>query len=411
MVSSWQAAASSNIGGRLKQEDKVVSIPNLNAYIPVANELDRGIARSFFAVFDGHGGSATSTCLAKTFHVKLARSPLLASDPKAALLDVWQSMDGEVYRALAQKHRQNNLRPTIIGGTQDTSGGASFPSGGSSQFPRDGSTATVLLLVGKKLYAANCGDSAGVLVKKDGSVQTITKSHDTLNPGEYDRIRKLGGSYRNQTLRSPRKWPWCCVVQDVVVGKPRVCGLLVTRSFGDFSCKLPELGGTPGIILPDCEEILELTIEEDWAEVVIASDGVWDVMQTEEMPQILAMLEERIPSKGSPRVPAAANEDLNSNNSSGGGALAALDSAASERYLLGELSEEHIVTSFGDSARVRQAQLQGTCAKLVLACVRHRYWAFHQAAADNASAVILRFRTKPEQFPETSPEEASEDTP
>lgn len=30
-----------------------MSIPNLNAYIPVVTELDRGIARSFFAVFDG----------------------------------------------------------------------------------------------------------------------------------------------------------------------------------------------------------------------------------------------------------------------------------------------------------------------------------------------------------------------
>ncbi|CAN0282397.1 unnamed protein product [Ectocarpus fasciculatus] len=161
MVSSWQAAASSNIGGRLKQEDKVVSIPNLNVYVPATTELDRSIARSFFAVFDGHGGSAVSACLAMTFHVKLARSPLLASDPKAALLDVWQSMDGEVYRALAQKHRQNNSRATIMGGAQETSGAPSFPSGGTPQFPRDGSTATVLLLVGNKLFAANCGDSAG----------------------------------------------------------------------------------------------------------------------------------------------------------------------------------------------------------------------------------------------------------
>lgn len=85
------------------------------------------------------------------------------------------------------------------------------------------------------------------------------------------------------------------------------------------------------------------------------------------------MLEGKIPAKVSLRMPAGANEDDNNNNNpSGGGTLAALDSAASERYLLGELSEEHIVTSFGDSARVRQAQLQGTCAKLVLACVRHR---------------------------------------
>lgn len=47
-----------------------------------------------------------------------------------------------------------------------------------------------------------------------------------------------------------------------------------------------ELGGTPGVILPDCEEVLELTIEDDWAEVVIASDGVWDVVHAEEMPMV-----------------------------------------------------------------------------------------------------------------------------
>lgn len=46
------------------------------------------------------------------------------------------------------------------------------------------------------------------------------------------------------------------------------------------------LGGTPGVILPDCEEVLEMTIEEDWAEVVIASDGVWDAFPTGEMPQV-----------------------------------------------------------------------------------------------------------------------------
>lgn len=43
------------------------------------------------------------------------------------------------------------------------------------------------------------------------------------------------------------------------------------------------------MILPDCEEVLELTIEEDWSEVVIASDGVWDVVPTEHMPMVCAM--------------------------------------------------------------------------------------------------------------------------
>lgn len=35
------------------QEDRVVSIPDLNAHIPEALQLDRGISRSYFAVFDG----------------------------------------------------------------------------------------------------------------------------------------------------------------------------------------------------------------------------------------------------------------------------------------------------------------------------------------------------------------------
>lgn len=39
-----------------------------------------------------------------------------------------------------------------------TAGGARYAEG---SFPRDGSTATVLLLVGSTLFAANCGDSAG----------------------------------------------------------------------------------------------------------------------------------------------------------------------------------------------------------------------------------------------------------
>ena len=41
---------------------------------------------------------------------------------------------------------------------KNAAGGARYAEG---SFPRDGSTATVLLLVGNTLFAANCGDSAG----------------------------------------------------------------------------------------------------------------------------------------------------------------------------------------------------------------------------------------------------------
>ena len=48
------------------------------------------------------GGPAASSFLARKFHVALAKNPLLRSDPKAALLDVWKSMDNEIYHLLAQ---------------------------------------------------------------------------------------------------------------------------------------------------------------------------------------------------------------------------------------------------------------------------------------------------------------------
>lgn len=51
------------------------------------------------------------------------------------------------------------------------------------------------------------------------------------------------------------------------------------------------------MILANCEEILEMTVEEDWAEVVIASDGVWDVLPPYNMPQASATTHTTIESK------------------------------------------------------------------------------------------------------------------
>lgn len=51
-------------------------------------------------------------------------------------------------------HGEDTARVTAMAGGRRTDG---------VPFPRDGSTATVVLLVGNKLFAANCGDSTGEL--------------------------------------------------------------------------------------------------------------------------------------------------------------------------------------------------------------------------------------------------------
>lgn len=48
------------------------------------------------------GGHACSDFLAKKFHTDLAQSPLLQSDPKAALLEVWADLDRQFYDICVQ---------------------------------------------------------------------------------------------------------------------------------------------------------------------------------------------------------------------------------------------------------------------------------------------------------------------
>lgn len=46
------------------------------------------------------------------------------------------------------------------------------------------------------------------------------------------------------------------------------------------------LGGKPGVIIPDCEEVLEHTVKPDWSELVLATDGLWDIVAPQELPQV-----------------------------------------------------------------------------------------------------------------------------
>ncbi|CAM9289852.1 unnamed protein product, partial [Heterosigma akashiwo] len=75
-------SACSDIGERAYQEDRLVHIEDFNPLIPASNKaVDRKIQRSFFAVYDGHGGAGCSTYLANSLHLDLARHPQIGTDP------------------------------------------------------------------------------------------------------------------------------------------------------------------------------------------------------------------------------------------------------------------------------------------------------------------------------------------
>ena len=147
-----------------------------------------------------------------------------------------------------------------------------------------GSTATVLLARPGRLVAANVGDSRAVLCRSGGAVDLTTEHRvEGASPAaaaEVARVAEAGG--------------W--------VDDGRVCGVLaVSRAFGDPGLKRPGLTTTlkqgvvdgwwdrafadahrsfradPVIPTPDVTEIATSPADEF---VVVASDGLWDVLSS-----------------------------------------------------------------------------------------------------------------------------------
>ena len=123
-----------------------------------------------------------------------------------------------------------------------------------------GSTGTIILLYRdpynlsqKVLISANVGDSKGFLLTKENITQ-ITKDHLCNDINEVERIKKRGG----------------------VVFQGRVFGsLMLTRSFGDKEMKQYGILGEP--------YIYSCFLGEKDLYVIVASDGVWDVISSEDL--------------------------------------------------------------------------------------------------------------------------------
>ena len=133
-----------------------------------------------------------------------------------------------------------------------------------------GSTGTILLLYkdptspsNKSFLCANVGDSKAYLITKKEMI-LLTKDHKCCDANEVKRIRDKGG----------------------IVFRERVFGtLMLTRSFGDKEMKKYGVLSTPDVYIKN--------VEKDDLFIVIASDGVWDVVEENE---ILKMTQDGISS-------------------------------------------------------------------------------------------------------------------
>ncbi|OMJ77981.1 hypothetical protein SteCoe_22302 [Stentor coeruleus] len=202
-----------------------------------------------FAVCDGHGedGHEVSSLIKKKF-------------PKILLRNLPENPSGNkeiYYEAIRKSYSEiNNL---VMNGNFD------------SEY--SGSTFVSVLIVGNHVFCANVGDSRAVLGRFNETWQAIDLSNDQ-KPNRKDesvRIIEKGGRIEaNGTSDLLRIWKAC-------ENSP---GLAMTRSIGDAVAK--EIG----VI---CEpEIIDLRLLSTDKFIIIASDGVWDYINSLESVQIVS---------------------------------------------------------------------------------------------------------------------------
>ncbi|CAH2038666.1 unnamed protein product [Thlaspi arvense] len=116
-----------------------------------------------------------------------------------------------------------------------------------------GSTAVVSVITPEKIIVANCGDSRAVLFR-NGKAVPLSTDHKPDRPDELDRIQEAGG-------------------RVIYWDGPRVLGVLaMSRAIGDNYLK-PYVSSEPEVTVTDRTE------EDEF--LILASDGLWDVVTNE----------------------------------------------------------------------------------------------------------------------------------
>ncbi|EGR29007.1 protein phosphatase 2c, putative, partial [Ichthyophthirius multifiliis] len=142
-----------------------------------------------------------------------------------------------------------------------------------------GSTCVLTLIIGNKIWTANAGDSRAVLcqldIENNWISKQLTRDHKPNELDEFARIIQRGGrveSYKdenNNHLGPCRVW----------LKNQNIPGLAMSRSFGDV------IASQVGVI---CEpEIFQYEIQNSDKFIIIASDGVWEFIQNQNVMELI----------------------------------------------------------------------------------------------------------------------------
>lgn len=196
--------------------------PSMQDFYNIESSIIDDKQINFFGVFDGHGGTRAAGYLKEHLFENLLKHPAFIADTKSAISETYKKTDAE------------------------------FLDSGKGDI-QDGSTAATAILVGNHLYVANVGDSRAV-ISKAGRAIALSDDHKPNRSDEQKRIEDAGGVVT-----------WS--------GTWRVGGILaMSRAFGNRLLKR--------FVVAD-PEIQDQEIDGDLEFLILASDGLWDVVPNE----------------------------------------------------------------------------------------------------------------------------------
>lgn len=250
-------------GRRPEMEDALAVVPcfqKLPIKVLACDHMLNGMSQSlsqtahFYGVYDGHGGPQVANFCRDHLHVALAEEIefMKMGSLNGSIVDnsveLWEKaflraflkIDAEV-EGIHQSHAEEN---------DDVSESSIEPIAPETV----GSTAIVAVVCSTHILVANCGDSRAVLCRAKAPMP-LSVDHKPDRKDEWDRIEAADGK----------------VIQW---NGYRVFGVLaMSRSIGDRYLK-------PWVI-PD-PEVMVVPRSKDDDCLILASDGLWDVMTNEE---------------------------------------------------------------------------------------------------------------------------------
>lgn len=201
----------------------------------INEEFNNKVCQSLFAVFDGHGGIEVANKLkdelSQRFMKGLNQKDYEGFSIESIIKLVFKKFDEDILKLYTPVMKFETTK-----------------------FSSLGSTATMVYLIKEEeycLYCANLGDSRSILISKNGFTR-ISYEHKANDDFENKRVKDSGG---------------------VIFGGRLFGQFNITRSFGDAALK-------KWVISEPFVKKVSLTDNDKY--VIIASDGLWDVISDEE---------------------------------------------------------------------------------------------------------------------------------